>query len=378
MTELKKRMNIKKTITFLIFAVLIIDAVIFLSIQTQLFAKKSDASSAQSAAVKNIDSTIAVEGTITAQDQATLHFQTGGKLISVPLKEGDKVTEGQTIAQLDTYPLQQQLTIAVNNLRTTKEANDQTQQNTKNNVLQSEQSKALRTAGAGLVAEYGTNTQSTDYLDQVVQKIADESQNGVNSAQATVAIQNYALQMASLTSPLTGVVIHEDVDIAGQNVTPTTSFIVADPTTKVFRANIPTSDIDYISEGMNATLMLDGAQNKITGTIIKVYPSKTTLASGEQVYQVDIQADEVTSKGKLDQTGTAIIMTNAENVTLVPAWTVLSDKYVWVVNNNKPVLRTITVSATHGDQIEVTSGLATGDRVITDPKLIPSRDYQML
>jgi RND family efflux transporter MFP subunit len=378
MNVLKKIMSIKKALSFLIIAVLIIDAVIFVGVQVQHASSKNDISGSQSAAVKNIDSTIVVDGTVTAQDQATLHFQTGGKLVSVSLKEGDKVTQGQTIAQLDTYSLQRQLTEALDDYKTSRDTFDQTQQNNNNNVAQSMTSSTLQKAGAGMVAQYGTNNASTDYINQVVQRIADQTQAGLDKTVAAVEIQNYAIQMASLISPLTGVVTHEDVNVAGQNVTPTTSFVVADPTTKVFRANIPASDIDYVTEGMNASIMLDGTQNKIDGTIVKVYPTKTTLADGEAVYQVDIQSDTVTAKGKLDQSGTAIIMTNAENVTLIPAWTVLSGKYVWVVNNGKPTLRTITIGKSHDDEIEVTSGLSQGDRVITDPKFIPSMEYQLL
>jgi len=48
------------------------------------------------------------------------------------------------------------------------------------------------------------------------------------------------------------------------------------------------------------------------------------------------------------------------------------------VNNGKPILRNITVGKTHGDEIEITSGLSQGDRVITDPKFIPLKEYPLL
>lgn len=378
MNVLKKIMKLKKIIASAIFAILIVEGVIFGLVQMQGGSAKAATQDSQSAEIKKVDSSIVVQGTVTAQDEADLHFQTAGKLVSVPVKEGDKVYQGQTVAQLDTYPLQKQLTIAVNNQRAAADANDQTQENTQNNVLQSEQSKALRTAGAGLVSEYGTNAQSDTYLNQVVQRIADESQATYNSAEASAEIASYAIQMGTLTSPLDGVVTHEDVNVAGQNVTTATTFTVADPTTKVFRANVPASYIDYMQEGMQASVMLDGSQNKIDGTIVKIYPSKVTLADGESVYQVDIQSDQITSSGKFDQGGTAILMTNAENLTLVPAWTVLSGKYVWVENNGKVILRKITVGKVHGDQMEITGGLATGDRVVTDPKIIPAKVYPLL
>jgi multidrug efflux pump subunit AcrA (membrane-fusion protein) len=380
MSVLKKIMKIKKIIGSIIFAVLIIEGIIFVSIQMQNQSNQQNDS--QSAQVKAIDSTVVADGVVTAQDQATLHFQTGGKLVSVPLKEGDKVYQGQTIAQLDTYPLQRQLTIALNTYKATRDKFDQNQQDQGNTVSTNEQQAALQTAGAGSAQQldqgYGNSTTATDYINQVVQRIADESQTGLDTSVANVEIANYALQMATLTSPLTGIVTQEDVDVAGQNVTPTTSFVVADPSTKIFRANVPASDIYYITEGMNASVMLDGSQNKINGTIVKIYPSKVTLATGESVYQVDIQSDQITSSSKLDQGGTAIIMTNAENLTLVPAWTVLSGKYVWVQNNGKLILRSVTTGKVHGEQMEITGGLDSQDRVITDPEMIPSKKYPLL
>jgi len=370
-------MNVKKTITYLILAILVVDVVVFLGFQLQHTNNNLAKNSAQSAAVKKIDSTVVVDGSVTAQDQATLHFQVGGKLVSVPLKEGDKVTQGQIIAQLDSYALQRMLSVALNTYKSTRDSFDQTQQSNSNKFTQNEQSTALNVAGAD-AGKYGVSNSATDYINQVAQRIGDESQASLDTSVANVEIANYAMQMATLTSPLTGIVTHEDVNVAGQNVTPSTSFVVADPTTKVFRANVPATDIDYISEGMNASVILDGVQERINGTIVKVYPSKTTLSDGEQVYQVDIQSDQIKSSGKLDQGGTAIIMTNAQDVTLIPAWTVLSGKYVWVINNDKPVLRTITVGKTHGAEIEVTNGLSSGDRVITDPKMIPSKEYPLL
>ncbi len=372
-------MKLKKIIAAGIFAVLLIEGIIFLFVQSQPNAKANQNGS-ESAAVKNIDSSIVVQGTVTAQDQATLHFQTAGKLVSVPLKEGDKVTEGQTIAQLDTYALQRQLQEALNTYKSTRNSFDQTQQDSQNNNLQTEQSTALNKAGAGMVAPYpyGSNATSNSYIDQVVQRMVSTSQAGLDTSVANVEIANYAIQMATLTSPLTGVVTHEDVDVAGQNITPTTSFVVADPTSKIFRANVPASYVDYLTEGMTASVMLDGSQNKINGTIVKIYPSKMTLADGESVYQVDIQSDQIVNSGKLDQGGTAILMTNAENLTLVPAWTVLSGKYLWVENNGKMILRTVTIGKVHGSDTEITGGLESEDRVITDPKLISSKKYPLL
>jgi hypothetical protein len=153
---------------------------------------------------------------------------------------------------------------------------------------------------------------------------------------------------------------------------------VADPKSMVFRANIPIENIYYVSEGSTVSLAIDGIPNKINGTVVKIYPSKVTLANGQAVYQVDIASEDLLSQAKLDETGTAIISTNSENVALVPAWTVLSGKYIWVDNNGAPSLRQVVVGKVHGNEIEVISGLSAEDRIIINPQYISSLKYKLL
>ena len=321
-----------------------------------------------------VSSTINADGAVTAQDQATLHFQTGGKLVYLPLKEGDKVYQGQTIAQIDTYQLQRDLTTALNNYRSTRDTFDQTQTNSQNNYLQAQQYYPYNTYGAAGIG----GSAETNAINDTVKRIIDQNQANLDNSVIKVEIANYALQLATLTSPLNGIITHEDVTVPNQNITATTNFTVADPSTMVFRANVPMEDIYYINEGSKVTLAIDGLPNKVSGTVVKIYPSKVTLASGQAVYQIDIQSDDLKKLGKLDQAGTAIINTNAKNVALVPAWTVLSGQYIWVDDNGKPQLKTVTTGKTHGNEIEVTSGLSPDDKIITNPQFIPSLKYPML
>jgi multidrug efflux pump subunit AcrA (membrane-fusion protein) len=372
-------MKIKNIIANLIVVVLVIEAGIFSWLQLHSTAK-AETPITQTVAVKDVSSQISAEGTVTAQDQATLHFQAGGKLTSLPVKEGDKVYEGQTIAQLDTYALQQQLTEALNNYKIAQDTDQQTQADQQTHVAQDTQASKLKTVQAEVGSgSYGSRPSGTDYIDQTVKRIADESQASVNTSNAAVALANYAIQLSTLTSPLNGVVTHEDVNVAGQNISPTTSFVVADPSTLVFRAMIPDYQIDYISEGAQATIYLDGGKAPLQGTVTKIYPSKVTMSDGGEAYQVDIQTTNTSALGKMDQTGNVFITSNANKDTmLVPAWTVISNKSIWVEENNKPVLKSIKTGKTHGSDIEVLSGLSDQDQIITDPKSIPEKEYPIL
>ena len=319
--------------------------------------------------VKFVNSTITATGAVVAQARATLNFQTSGKLMYLPFKEGDAVTVGKTIARLDTYALQRQLTTALNNYRSNRNTFDQTQQNAQDNVLKTQ------------IAPTYVNENAFDksvVVDDALKRIVDQSQSSLDNSVINVELANYALQLSTLTSPLTGIITHEDVTLPGVNITPATTFSVADLKSIVFRANIPMENIYYVSEGSSVSLAIDGFPDRITGTVVKIYPSKVTLANGSAVYQIDVQSDQLVTQGKLDQTGTAIISTNSQNVALVPAWTILGGKYIWVNVNNTPHLKQVTIGKIHGNEIEIISGLTPSDQIIIDPRSIPASKYQIL
>lgn len=303
-----------------------------------------------STTAKFVTSTITADGAVTAQDEAVLTFQTPGKLIYLPFQLGDRVLQGQAVAQLDLAKLQA-------------------------NLRQAEQSfTAAKAASEKLYNDQGAPTDET--FDQKVKRTAVDAAQDIAYDSVVKARQD--ITDATLVSSINGILIREDVTVTGVNVTPATTFIVADPSTMVFRANVSMGDIYYLNVGSQVTLAIDGIPNKLTGTVVKIYPSKVTLPSGQAVYQVDIDSDELKKLAKLDEGGTALISSNAENVALVPAWTVLAGKYIWIDNNGTPELRQVTTGKIHGTEIEITGGLSTQDKIIIDPKFISTRKYKLL
>lgn len=354
-------------ITFLI--VILIFGGFYFGYKNLILSSNSSSGTTTTASVQYVSSVITATGVVTAQNTATLNFQIGGKLTYLPLRAGDKVYAGETIAKLDTYALQRQLTASLNTYMSARDNFEQAQENLGDNILKTQITPTYLTVNG---------IDSTTAVNEAIKRIGDQNQNTLNNSVINVELANYALQLSALTSPLNGIITHEDVLVSGVNVTPATSFTVADPSSMIFRANIPTDEIYYISEGSTVSIAVDGLPNKVDGTVIRIYPSKVTLPTGETVYQVDILSDQLKKSAKLDQTGTAIISTNAENVALVPAWTVLGGKYIWVNEDGAPKLKEVTPGKIHGAKIEILEGLSSTDQIIIDPKFISQHKYQML
>ncbi len=326
-------------------------------------------------AARQIGENIVASGTIHSVQEANLHFQTGGKVTYLPFKEGDSVKQGATIAQLDTYALQQQLTQALNNYQSTRDTYDQTQANSQTGVLQQGQKSSLNIYNQ---SSLGGDTQSSA-INDAVKRIVDQNQANLNNSVINVQLANYALQLATLTAPFNGVLVNEDITVPNQNVTPTTSFFIADPTQPVFKANVAAQDIDFVSVGATTQMQLTGFTTKIIGLVSKIYPQKTTLPDGEDVYVVDITAQPLVGIAKLGQTGLVSITSNAQQAAeLVPTWTILGHNELWVLENNTPVLKKVTLGKIHDNLTEITGGLTSQDTVIVNPQAIAAKKYNAL
>ena len=326
--------------------------------------------------IKSVASVMQAEGAVTPQNQAVLHFQAGGKLTYLPFKEGDKIYQGQTIASLDTYALQKQLQLMANSYGITKNATDQTLQYQQAGVLEGQQRYSLDATnkqGYSAIPE-------TDVIYDNVKRIVNNAFLSQNSAQINVDLANYAITLASITSPINGIVTHMDVTTPLINVTSATSFTVADPSSLVFRANVSENDIDFVSVGNTVTIKLSSGNGKsISGTVSKIYPDKITLPTGQRVYSVDIESAKAGELSVMGQSGVALIQSNArENVKLVPTWTVLNHDSVWVLADGKPALRNVTIGKTHGSMTEILAGLELNDWVITNPESIAAKKYKIL
>ena len=361
-------------------SILLIIAIVAVIVGISVFVRSAfmrpDSSLSQttvSTKVRFVNSSITADGNVIAQNQATLHFQIAGKLISLPFKEGAAVKSGQTIASLDSYAIQKQLEAALNTYRSVRDSFDQMKDNVQDNVQ-----KAQITNPYDYFSKAGMSDTRETAINDTIKRIVDQNQANLDNSVINVQIANNAFQLSTITSPLNGILLHEDVSVPGLNVSPATSFVVADPATAVFRANVPINNINYIALGTSAEIAVDGLPNKITGTVIDIYPSKVVLPNGLSVYQVDIQSDQLLKLTKLDQTGTALIKTNAEHVALVPAWTVLGGKYIWIDVNGQPQLKTVTTGKVHGEDIEVIHGLTVEDKVIVNPGYIQSLTYKTL
>lgn len=325
----------------------------------------------KSVIVKNVSSEIFANGTVAAQNEATLSFLTGGKLVYAPFKEGDYVSVGQTVASLDSYALQKQVQLAANTYQITKNNTATTNENFQAQVLEGQQRLSLDMSNKN---SYGPITQAQVITDEV-QRIIDNANLTENSAQLQVDLANYAASLTTLTSPISGILTRTDVVTPNVNVTPATQFVVSDPDSMVFRAQVLDQDIDFISIGAGATVHIDGIQHDFPGTVIAIHPAKVAI-NGQNVYLVDVSVEGLKDASHFGQGGAVKITSNSTpTAKLIPTWLILNNQYVWVQENGKNMLKKITVGKTHGSETEILSGLTDSDRILVNPEAVIAKSY---
>lgn len=338
--------------------------------------KKQLDSQTEAISLKRVSSEIMAEGQVRSQNEAVLHFQTGGKVVYLPFKEGDLVEQGQTIASLDSYTIQKQLTAALNTYRSVRDTFDQVQDNSKNNYLQAQQSNPYPSNYFNLGGIGGND--KTNAVNDMVKRILDQNQANLDNSVIQVELANYAFTLSTLTSPIKGILIHQDISTSQVMITPQNTFTVIDNEALVFKANVSENDINFVEEGGQATVRFNNDRT-ISGTVLKIYPDKLTLPNGENVYQVDIAGADINKYAKYKQGGIALIKNKLDtSVVLVPSWLVLSKQYIWVIKHENPVLKTIKIGETIGDNVEVLQGLENDEKVIINPQFLISNKYPLL
>jgi membrane fusion protein, multidrug efflux system len=304
---------------------------------------------------------IRVIGTAEAYSTVAVHAQITGQLTAVRFKEGDDVTKGQALFELDRRPLETALL--------------QAQANLERDIAQAANAASQAKRYEDL-AERGIATR-----EQV-----DTSKTGATALTATVeadraAVENakVQLQYATIAAPLEGrtgaLMVHEGNLIRANDTVP---LVVINQISPVYVSfSIPESRLPELKRYMaQGTLRVDAAP-----------PNETTAAASGQITFVDNAVDQTTGtiriKGTFANTdrrlwpgqfvNVSVTLTTDPAAIVVPTAAVQAGQqgsYAFVVNPDKTVaFRPVEVARTSATEVVIQKGLQPGETVVTDGHL---------
>jgi HlyD family secretion protein len=172
-----------------------------------------------------------LSGTVEA-NQYQITPALAGRIVAVKVVEGDTVTKGQLLVQLDPAAMK----------------------------LQLEQAKQ------GVVAAKAALTNARDDSDSTSADIT-AAKAKVKQAEAAVKLAKVQLGYTQVTAPRDGVVISV-VANTGQNAAPGKTMVtIIDPTDQFVRIFVPETQIGNVKLGQTATITTDSSTQTFTGTV---------------------------------------------------------------------------------------------------------------
>ncbi len=313
---------------------------------------------------ENLSNILTASGEVQAQNQANLTFLTGGRVAYLGVKEGDQVKIGEVLTNLDTTVAAHNVTAAQAQQRSTQAALDK--------VLDDIH---LFQYGNGGFTNVGTANETQTQKTQ-----RQQAEEAVNVAYDNLQSAKNELELQSIIAPFDGKILSIQNIAEGVNISPTSgsSITIVGGGELKFVASVLDKDIDQVHVGQIVTIKLDSKKNaSFSGTISKIADGKNVLPDGRNVINIDIQSKDLQTNTQAGQTGNVELSIN-QNGTTVPSWTVLDNKYIWVISNGQTMLKEIKVGITVDGRTSIVSGLSPNDQVILNPEIIAKNKYQLL
>ncbi|HEX6036348.1 MAG TPA: efflux RND transporter periplasmic adaptor subunit, partial [Anaerolineales bacterium] len=347
----------------------------------------------------DVEQTVTAPGNLVNVDQADVHMPATGKLATVKVRVGDRVRAGQILAELDPVTTTQaQLDLLeaqeeleklqkrrtsmdypratddfIKDLRRQVKAAKQSV-NQLNDAAKNAEDPVLRSQLLASLANAKEELRSLESkLNWYTSKPTDNEIIAVDSelalAQAKYDAANAILESLQIRAPVSGIVFAVSAEAGQTYQAETTLFTIGDPKALEVVANVTEEDYPLISVGQSAEIFFD-ARPEVTvqGKIERIIPMR--IEGDRPLYNIYISLDEVPD-GLADgmTSDTAITIARREGVLCLPRAVVRASggdtTTVRVWDGIQEMTKEITLGLRGDTYVEIVSGLAEGEQVIT-------------
>lgn len=307
---------------------------------------------------------ISAVGTLKAREVSPLSPKVAGTIIKVLVDVGARVKDGQVVIRLDRTNLdfavkQAQAALAAAEAAILQ-ANAQFEQAEKDYIRATE-----------LLKERVIPQSRFDAVEAAF-KSARETVSSVtaqrNQAKAALGSALEHLNDTEIRSPITGAVVERNVEI-GQAVAPGVQLLrIVDQTSLKADIDLPEGDIGRLAIGATAMITVDSFPGEeFSGKVIVINPmvdrqTRTFRGRIQVPNQAGKLVDGMFAKVKLFMGKRRALSVPRDALQRLPG---SGTYFVFVVDGNKAVKRTVQVGVIEEQRAEVRDGLAQGEKVVT-------------
>lgn len=249
----------------------------------------------------NIDAVVSATGTLSAVTTVQVGTQVSGLISQLLVDFNDRVEKGQVIARLDT-------TLLESNLRDVEASLERSRAEIRQAERDYERISSLYQQGISAVADFNKAQYSLDV-----------ARAQVKSAEASLARAQQNLAYATITAPVSGIVVERAVDV-GQTVAASLSaprlFTIANDLSEMqILAPVDESDIGQIKEGQQVRFTVKTYPERKFEGVVKQVRLQSTIDQNIVNYTVVIGVRNPDGKLLPGMTATVeFVIASAENV----------------------------------------------------------------
>lgn len=321
-----------------------------------------------------VEITVMATGTVQPVEEVEVGTQVSGVIEKIYVDFNSHVKQGDSLARLETYTLEEKVKQARAALRSSQSDLNYAKQN-------HTRVKNLHEADAATLVS----------LEEAVNRLS-QAETSLLNAQASLNQAELNLSYAYILSPINGVVLERAVN-TGQTVaasfnTPTLFTIAEDLTRMQVEADVDEADIGQVRQGQPVTFTVDAYPNEIFQGTVSQIRLQPTITSNVVTYTVIVDAPNPEEKLYPGMTASITITVASEQGALVPIEAMNFEaageleKYMPVRKSATPAKRSvwmetpegieeksITIGIGDGVYHVVASGLKTGDEVILSAQI---------
>jgi len=270
---------------------------------------------------RDLVASVTASGQIQPRTKVDVSADVTGKIVRLVVKEGEMVTKGQLLLQIDPEQATAALQRAEASLASTRAQAAQAKANLIQAQRNYERSLAIQKQSPALVSEEQLEQLRTQA--EVNKALAEAANYSVEQAQASVRDARQALSRTTITAPMSGKVTRLNVEegetaIMGTlNKDAATLLTISDMSILETKVKVDETDVARISVGDSALIQIDAfPDTAFVGKVVEISNSSvnktaTTAASGDQAidYEVRVQLVNPPTETRPDFSATAKIVT---------------------------------------------------------------------
>lgn len=310
----------------------------------------------------SIPETIEVVGTVRARTSAVVSTRIPGSISVLRVREGDRVKKGQILAQLDARENQATAAVAVAGIDDARRALDES--SSRKELADTTFTRYERLYAAQVVSrqEFDDRKTERDLAAQGLARAEARLRQAMEGSRAASAMADYT----RIVAPVSGIITSKQADL-GATVFPGQPLMtIEDEGSYQLELAIPENMAARVGPGTAVRVTLDADNSSFAARVDEVVPSADPV-SRTFTAKINLARKGIRSgmfgRGAI-ASGTAVSGIVLAKKAVVERGALAS---LWVLDrSNSARMRLVKVGRTHGDRVEILSGLSAGERVVVE------------